>query len=180
MGRLLAVMALMVAVQNAITVAEGRAASEISVWPAATFVSAGDTFELEIVANGDITGLMGFNVTVWYDSLLLQVEGVSEGDLLRDCGYETIFRWVNEGVETNVITANGAVLGHTLSGPGPLCTLTFRARALGVSGIQIIASDLRNGTNGSIGHTVENGLVYVDWTIPTERVTWGVVKSLYH
>jgi hypothetical protein len=179
MSRLLSVLLLITAAQLTAPVADVRAEAELSVWPPDTFVSAGNTFELQILANGDIADLMGFNATVWYDSLVLRIESVTEGSLLRDSGYATVFRWLNQGEETNVIETNGAVLGHTVDGPGVLCTLTFRARVLGVSGIHIIASDLRDGVNGSISHTVVPGMVYVDWVIPVQPVTWGAIKNVY-
>lgn len=161
-----------------VSLAAGTARSEpeLSVFPVNVDVSAGETFEMQIVVNADVSDLMGFNFTVWYDTLVLSIQAVGEGSLPDDSGYHTVFSWMNQGEKTNLISVSGAILGNTVDGPGVLCTLTFRAELLGVSGIHIVASDLRDGVNSSISHTVCSGVVFVDWTIPVVPVTWGVIK----
>ena len=162
-----------------IAVSALRAEPELSVWPSSSSVSVDDTFELNIQINGEITDLMGYSFTIWFQDMVLTVLNVSEGALPFYSGYQTFFEWTNQGAVTNTISVNGAILGNTVSGPGALCTVTFQAIETGSAGIHFIESDLRDEVNNSIAHATKSGMVYVDWTIMANTGTWGAIKNLY-
>jgi hypothetical protein len=150
--------------------------------PDSTWRAEGEVFDIGICVSPGITELMGYNVAVTFDSSVIGILDVSEGPLPQASSDTTFFWWFNDGVKTDSVHVNGAILGATVDGPGELFTLTFKALKHGVvrtTAIRIAVSALRDGSNHPIAHERKNGFVAVEPTIPIEETTWGAVKNLY-
>lgn len=152
---------------------------ELYVSPRDAFVLVDDEFQLSVVANSDVVGLMGYNVVIGFDPAILELLSVDEGTLPGSGGAETFFFWFGAGAPADTAHVNGAVLGTTVDGSGVLFTLTFKAKTVGLTQIEFVYSEIRDGTNADIAHTTTYGEVQVDESIPVKTVTWGEVKRLY-
>ncbi|RJR28242.1 MAG: hypothetical protein C4574_05210, partial [Candidatus Latescibacterota bacterium] len=133
------------------------------VLPAETNTFVFQEFQIEIAANDDVVGLMGYDVAVDFDDSYLEVLAVEEGALPADSGFPTFFRWMNPGCGCDSVFVNGAILGNTLDGPGALFTITFRAIRAGTTTIGIRRSDLRNGINERLLHFRYGAQVLIEY-----------------
>ncbi len=133
------------------------------VLPAETNTFVFQEFQIEIAANDDVVGLMGYDVTISFDDSYLEVLAVEEGALPADSGLPTFFRWMNPGCGCDSVFVNGAILGNTVDGPGALFTITFRAIRAGTTTIGIRRSDLRNGANERVQHFRYDAQVLIEY-----------------
>lgn len=143
-------------------------------------VSNGTVFTLDVAVSGDVTSLMGWDITVTFNNSVIEFLGASEGTLPLSSGPS--FFWTEPGLPAGTVHVNGAILGHTVDGPGTLFELEFLGHSpvgIHTSDVTITASVMRTGVNEDIIHDTENGIVRVVGPIATEAVTWGLVKSRY-
>jgi hypothetical protein len=155
---------------------------EIYMSPADTtvFLSVGpDSFVVSVFVNADVTELMGWDITLQFDPARLTLRRVVEGALPLGSGFETFFWWFDPGVPGNTAHVNGAILGNTVDGPGPLFDLVFEQTAVGTTYVELITTEIRTGVNSSIPHSTADGMVIIDDDIATEPATWGSVKEKY-
>jgi hypothetical protein len=138
-----------------------------------------ETFALRRWVTDEITDLMGWDISVRFDSSLITIMDVSEGSLPRSGADTTFFWWFDPGVPSNTVHVNGAVLGTTVDGPGTLFDIVFEKTALGSTYVELFDTRLRTGVNSEIHHTTEDGLVVVVKPIAVEPTTWGQVKEKY-
>ncbi len=138
-------------------------------------------FQLDIMVNSEVDSLMGYDMTVIFDPVHLQVQDVSEGALPLNSGYPTFFRWLNEYEESDSVWVNGSILGNTIAGPGQLFRITFWAIYPGITTVGIVRSDMRNDENQKLPHLCRSGTVFVYPTIGVEpaKGTWGRIKCLF-
>jgi hypothetical protein len=154
----------------------------VLVYPDSTWRPEGDVFEIRVCVSAGVSDLMGYNVSVTFDSSVIEILDAEEGTLPRSSTDTTFFWWFDRGVKSNVAHVNGAVLGTTVDGPGDLFTMTFKAKKHGTvrtTGILIATSELRDGLNRPIGHERRNGYVAVEPTVRVEQSTWGAIKSRF-
>ncbi len=147
--------------------------------PESGIVPVGEEFDVEVLVDAGIVDLMGYDISIAFDSSIIELIGVAEGPLPQSAGAPTFFYWWISGSAADTVVVNGAVLGTTVDGAGKLYTLTFEAKAVGTSTIDVTFSDLRTGTNAVIAHTTQSTTVIVDPPIPVEQTTWGRLKHLY-
>jgi hypothetical protein len=155
----------------------------VYVTPESTVVAEGTDFQLHIAISEEATHLMGYNIKVTFDSTVIHLRDVVEGSLPATSGHNTFFHWFDSGMPQDTVHVNGAVLGATVPGPGELFTLVFKA-ATGLptdreTDVVITYTDIRNGVNEQIDHTIRNGWVKVLRPVDVESRTWGAVKGLY-
>lgn len=154
----------------------------LAVCPDSTWKAEGEMFEIGVCISAGLTGLMGYNIAVKFDSSVIEIVDVEEGPLPKSAPGGTFFFWYNAGVKSDSVRVNGAILSATIDGPGELVTLTFRAKTHGVvrmTDIVVAYSELRDSLNGPIDHERRDGFVAVEPTIGVEESTWGAIKSRY-
>ena len=96
-----------------------------------TPVRSGDTFTLRLSAN-DVTDLAGWQTDIAFDSDVLEVVEVSEGDLLKAEGGNTFFlKGTIDNAVGEITKLSSARLGSGVSGTGTLLLVTFTAKATG-------------------------------------------------
>jgi len=137
----------------------------VSVCPGSTWTADGEVFSIGICISAGVTGVVGYNFTVTFDSSVIEIMNAEEGPLPQSYPGNTFFFWYNAGVKTNLVRVSGVVLGGTLDGPGEMVTLTFKAKTHGVvrtTDVVIARSDLRNTLNQPIGHETRDGFVSVE------------------
>lgn len=159
--------------------ASATANPELQVAPGDTTVISGTTFQIRIVANSEITGLMGYDITVAFDTSLVELVSVDEGSLAGSGGATTFFHWFDAGVASDTVHVNGAVLGTTVDGPGVLFLITFKALFPGITPVTFVATELRDNFNVVIAYDTIDGSVTVEKSIPVQSVTWGEIKNRF-
>jgi len=150
----------------------------ISIEPMTTLVEPGDLFALDVTINDEVLGVTGYDLVIDFDEALLDIVNVVEGALPAGSP-PTYFWWTDEGTESHSIVINGAVLGHSVDGPGTLAQLRFHALALGVTPIHFVSVQLRHLDNTPIAVTPIDGEVTIEWVTPVDLSTWSRVKALF-
>jgi hypothetical protein len=108
------------------------AASKVSLQPSSKSVYAGENITLNVVVTPD-TQISGIQFDLEYDGSLLQVAGVTEGNLFSQSGQSTLFSpgQTGNGTLKNVY---GCILGSSsVSTPGTFATITLASNS-GVKG----------------------------------------------
>lgn len=143
-------------------------------------VDVGEHFTVTARVDSEVGGLMGFSLAVDYDSALLEVVDVAEGELPGGPGDDpSFFYWTSSDPGPAPLLIDGAALGRSVDGPGDLAVITFAAVATGTANISFSRADLRDSFNAPI--TVDQVGCSVDiWPgVPVDAVSWSFVKSLY-
>jgi len=141
-------------------------------------VQVDDEFGVDVLVDAGFVDLMGYDITIVFNSSIVELIGVTEGPLPQSAAAPTFFWWAAGGT-ADTVAVSGAVLGTTVDGPGNLYTLTFKAKEVGTTQIAVTFSDIRTGTNTAIAHTTQSATVIVDDSIPVEQTTWGRIKHRY-
>lgn len=145
--------------------------------PPDTLVFLNTEFWMDVVVNDGAVDLMGYDIVITFDNLLLEVKDVVEGSLPSNSGHQTFFYyWGNGGSE---IHTTGSIMGNTVNGPGILASIKFKAASVGTAILSVSFSELRDDTNVSIAHATEESSVEIDIRIGVEQSTWGRIKMLY-
>ena len=137
----------------------------LSVCPDSTWKAEGEVFSIGVCISAGLTGVKGYNIAVTFDSSVIEIIDVEEGPLPQSVPGARFFWWYNEGVKTDSVHVNGAVLDATMDGPGELVTFTYKAKTHGVvstTDVLIAYSQLRDGVNQPIGHETRVGFVAVE------------------
>jgi hypothetical protein len=158
--------------------ADSTADCHLRILPEDTTVCTGETFEVNVHVNEGAVNLMGYNITVSFDTALLCIEEVYEGSLPINSGHPTFFRWLNEGDDDDCIFVNGSILGNTVEGPGVLFTIKFKAGKVGTDSLCVVDSELRNNFNRAITHTPHCGTITIETEVGTIDTPWGVIKTM--
>ncbi len=148
--------------------------------PDDTTVVVNHLFQIQIEADSSIQGLMGYDISITFDSTVVKLVGVDEGTLPGSGGAPTFFHWFGPGVASGHVRVNGAVLGTTVDGPGTLFLVTFKGLREGTTAVTFVSpTELRDNLNATILHGTTGGSITVEEPIPTHPVTWGSIKNLY-
>ena len=138
-------------------------ADTLSMCPGYVWQPLSAVFAIGICVQAGITDLMGYDVSVAFDSSVVELMGAFEGPLPDAVSDTTFFWWFDPGVKSNTVHVNGAILGATVDGPGMLFTIVFKARSgpPGTTDVCITYSDLRDGVNDPIVHERKCGLIEI-------------------
>ena len=146
--------------------------------PESGLVQVDDVFDVDILVDAGFVDMMGYDITIAFNSSIIELIGATEGPLPQSAAAPTFFWWAPGG-SADTVVVDGAVLGTTVDGLGILFILTFKAKDVGTTQIAVTFSDIRTGTNAAIAHTTQSATVIVDDSIPVEQTTWGRLKHRY-
>jgi hypothetical protein len=157
---------------------------QLFVSPETTVTAEQSSLVIGFDVTSDVAGLMGYNIGVTFDHNLIDLQSAYEGALPASSSDTTFFYYWHDPVTTgdDSVLVNGAVLGRTVDGPGTLFTLSFETAEVAqpeTTRVLITFSELRNGVNQSIAHTVRGGVVVIEPSIAVKPSTWGKIKSFY-
>ncbi len=155
------------------------AGPELQIAPGDTTVVDTTTFQVRIVANSSITSLMGFDITVAFDTSIVELVSVDKESPPGSGDSTTFFHWFDAGIPSDTVHVNGAVLGTTVDGPEVLFFITFKPLSHGTTPVTFVETELRDNFNVDIGHDTIDGSITVAKSIPVQSVTWGSIKARY-
>lgn len=141
----------------------GATTPTISVSPSYTIARYGMPVTLNISIS-DATDLYAWQVGLTYNSSVLQVLSVGEGELLKGKGVPTLWAEgkANNTAGTLAFSGNSLTgLGSGVNGSGQLMTVAFNVTAHGETNIQLVDGILLNSTLGQIDAVFQDGTVKV-------------------
>ncbi|ACV62797.1 Ig domain protein group 2 domain protein [Desulfofarcimen acetoxidans DSM 771] len=156
----------------AVTITTGSA-TIVGIDPATKTVSAGDTFDLDVLIT-PATAIAGAQFNLSYDPAVLQVNSVTEGGLLKQNGNTSFFLTGvidnNSGLLNNVA---GAITtsGGEVSGAGSLAVISFTAKATGTSTLTLSNVIAANKAAQAVPVQVNGGSVTVQGGTSSESVS---------
>ena len=112
----------------------------VMVVPPSTVVDPDSMFQIEIAVDYLIVSLMGYDLSLEFDSSIVELISVDEGSLPQSGPSGSFFHWFGAGLPSDEVWVNGAVLGTTVDGPGVLFTITFKALKNGMSPVTFIST----------------------------------------
>ncbi|NQT74650.1 MAG: hypothetical protein HQ553_18075, partial [Chloroflexi bacterium] len=151
-------------------------AATIDVSVSSNTVRSGETFTVSILVtpNNSIAGAQ-FNLA--FDSSLVTVDSVEEGNLLSQDGASTYFNSINTDNQAGSITGIAGVIitpGETVSTAGTLATITMAAKTSdGTSSLTLSNVIIGSAQGQSIQSTINNGEVTVNANQPLVLNSFG-------
>jgi hypothetical protein len=159
-------------------VATSARAVTVSVSPADTTVTVGDSFLIRVVTDA-FPDLKAYELIHGYGPVL-EYDGSIAGDVLTGNGQPyTVNDVPDTTAPADTAEVDCAQLLTSTSGPGVLIYYKFKALAVGVSPIQCLNVDFRNSHNDVTIPDCVSGLVHVTSPVPVRRETWGRLKAVY-
>ena len=155
-----------------------RAAS-LTIAPAETTVSVGDSFTLRVVIDA-VPDLKGFDLIYGYTPGRLTFNSAQVGGALAGFGGST-FDSVLPDVTAprDSVWYDAARLSGTGSGPGVVAFFTFLTHTEGNATVNCLFTDLRNFANAPLSPSCAGALIHVIGPVPTRPTTWGRLKVRY-
>jgi hypothetical protein len=100
-----------------------------------TYVVPGDLCTLRVFVDDAVDSLSCMDITVAFDTSLVECTAVMEGELYWQSGFETFFRW--KRVKPDTVNVVDCVLGYRsrIVAPGELVSFVFKAKRLGIGHI---------------------------------------------
>ncbi len=129
-------------------------------------------FFVDVVLGSGIHDVDFINLTVTYDSALLELQNVTKGALVP--GSATLI-WSGGAGSIDVELD---ISGSSISGVAAV-DIEFKGIYGGTSPITIDSVALDTDTGTLVFPCVEHGSVYIQPAVPVEQLRWGMIKSLY-
>ena len=118
----------------------------------------GDTISVNVTLSGAIENLYGFNLTIKYDSKIINATSVELRQLLAMPNKNfTYIDNINGMINLNVTCGSGAPSTNTT---GPIATITFDIVGFGETFIEIVNSKLIDINGEEILHVLEKAFLY--------------------
>jgi hypothetical protein len=152
----------------------------VSVQPADTTVTVGDTLTLRVTADA-FADLKGYQLVHGFDPTRLASIGVLAGDVLTGAGGSYVaFPLPDAAAPQDSTWLDAAMLDGSTSTPGVLEYLVFVATAKGDAVVTCEHAELRDSQNAWTYPGCAGGVVHIVGPTPVRRPTWGGLKAAYH
>jgi hypothetical protein len=163
----------------AVAVTAPARAAQLSLQPADTTVTVGDTFTLRVMCDA-VPDLKGFQTAYSFPAARLQFVAMPAGNVLTDDGGAWITYLIPD-VTAPADTAwlDGAMLDGSAQGPGVLAYVQFKALIEGDAPLACVLAEIRDSFNVSLAPTCAASVVHVVGPVPVEKRSWGRIKTLY-
>jgi hypothetical protein len=154
-------------------------AAALTVAPAETTVTVGDSFTLRVLVDA-VPDLKGADLIYGYTPGRLTFTAAQVGGAIQGFG-GSVFEFVLPDVTAppDSVWYDTARLSGTGSGPGVVVFLTFLTHTQGNATLNCLFADLRNSANAPISSSCAGGLIHVEGPVPTLPTTWGRLKARY-
>lgn len=151
----------------------------VSIEPADTTVTVGDTLTLRVVAT-TFPDLKGYQLIHSFDSVHLASYQVRPGDVLTGAaGSYAAFPLPDASAPTDSTWLDAAMLTGSTSGPGVIEYLDFIALATGTATVVCEHVELRDSNNAWTYPDCQGGVVRIVGPVPVQRASWGRLKTIY-
>jgi len=154
-------------------------AAALSVAPAETTLTVGDSFTLRVLVDA-VPDLKGADLVYGYTPGRLTFTAEQVGGALQGFG-GSVFEFVLPEVTAppDSVWYDAARLSGTGSGPGVVVFLTFQTHTQGNATLNCLFADLRNSVNAPLSPSCAGALIHVVGPVPTLPTTWTRLKARY-
>jgi len=146
-------------------------ANTIYVSPSTVSVSRGDSFEILVNASTSTSDIYAVQFDLIYDSSILTLDSVSEGEFFSSDGATTIFNYSSfgSGVADNVLNVRNETYESStpgITGDGSVAVFSFTASTAGTSAITLsnvlwMNSTIKNFSYSEVEFSIENASIIV-------------------
>ncbi len=154
-------------------------AASLTIAPAETTVTIGDSFTLRVVIDA-VPDLKGADLIYGYTPARLTFTSAQVGDALTGLGgaiFDTVLPDVTAPPDS--VWYDAARLTGTGSGPGVVAFLEFGTHSQGNATVNCLFIDLRDSANAPLSSSCAGALIHVIGPVPVRPTTWGRVKAHY-
>ncbi len=156
-----------------------RAAS-VTMVPADTSVTIGETVVLRVQLISPFSNFEGFKAVYRYEPNVLSFIGATPGEVFTSAPGAIFATLRSEyAAPMDSVWYEAAVLDGTSSGPGILAYLTFQTIGPGNGTIVCKGVDLRDSDNQQTLATCFDAIVHVFPPVPVRPTSWSRLKVLY-
>jgi hypothetical protein len=154
-------------------------AAALTVAPAETTVTVGDSFTLRVLVDA-VPDLKGADLIYGYTPGRLTFTAAQVGGAIQGFG-GSVFEFVLPDVTAppDSVWYDAARLSGTGSGPGVVVFLTFLTHTQGNATLNCLFADLRDSANAHLSSSCDGALIHVVGPVPTLLTTWGRLKTRY-
>jgi hypothetical protein len=156
--------------------ARAQTTPHIFIQPQHTYIEAPATCTLHLVVDECIDSLSCFECIVTFDTSLVSLESIEEGQLYTEAAFSTFFRWEHSAPDTGSVM--DCVLGYQsyILPPGELARFVFQAKETGVCPVKITRMRLWDIDREQLPVEVDS-FAYIHNTIATGVHTIGYPKA---
>ncbi len=124
--------------------------------------------------------LRGVTLSLDFDPSIVHPITVEPGALLAGSSCSWFFYWLNQATPGDGhIDVDLGGLGCSVDGSGTILHLQFTGVNYGSSPLTCASLIMRDSINQTIPTTCVDGLLTYEIAVPTEPVSWGLLKSRY-
>ena len=154
--------------------AQAQTTTKVIVSPSSMKIQPLRPVAIDIKGDG-FDNLFAASVTVAFDSTVLRYLSIINGSFLTRNNANSVFLGIVQHppppAAPNIITVDQAICGGgTVSGSGTLFTLLFVAIRAGMSPVNIVSYEFRNGSNKYISVQTDSGIIIVNSTPKTVQL----------
>jgi len=133
------------------------AQTEIYISPQTVQRGVGQTFSVEVDVS-DVTNLYGYELTLGWNTTILELENATEGTFLRQGENQTFFTYV-VNASSGLVKVDCTLLGDLqgISGKGTLASVQFQVKANGSCDLALSDTQLVKQNEDVISHIVVDG-----------------------
>lgn len=154
-------------------------AAALTIAPAETTVTIGDSFTLRVVVDA-VADLKGATLVYGYTAGRLTFTSAQVGGALAGFGGGTFdFQYPDVTAPADSVWYDAARLSGSGSGPGVVAFLSFDTHTQGNGTITCLDMDLRDSANVMLLPSCAGALVHVIGPVPVLPTSWGRVKARY-
>lgn len=154
-------------------------AAALTIAPAETTVTIGDSFTLRVVVDA-VADLKGATLLYGYTAGRLTFTSAQVGGALAGLGGGIFdFQYPDVTAPADSVWYDAARLSGTGSGPGIVAFLSFDTHTQGNASITCLDIDLRDSANVMLLTSCAGALVHVIGPVPVLPTSWGRVKARY-
>ncbi len=138
-----------------------------------------NVFTLDIVLDTEGQEVMGLEISISFNELIVHLDGIDPGPWFTDLGHEWFF-WDYTHPETELIHFTGSSLGSGVTTSGVVATCRFTALQPGISPLDFLGVDIRDPHNTRLiaDHSSGDSII-IDAAVSTEDLSLDFIKALY-
>ena len=151
---------------------------ELAFDPPAGSFGCDQTIDVAITVDAAAVDLRGFSLQIGYAASVVAPVSVTAGSLLVGAACDHWVSWLNPG-SPGTLAIDGAALGCSVAGPGPIVVITFEGVVDGMSPLTCLDVRLRDGVNAALAHTCTPGELQFACPVATRATDWTTLKDHY-
>lgn len=152
------------------------ATTTLALIPESPDLICGETGAIDVYIDGGTSDLHGYSLVLGFDEMKLDPVSVETGQLLVDAPCGSFISWNNELGYFDTVFVDGASLGCSVDGPGPIARIWFTATASGSATIEVQSALLRDSANQPLTFISIPAEIIIGCPVAARDRSWSVMK----